>query len=123
MCVRVNLNEVMPIPDREGNLRILLSPKKGSSTHAVLGHSILEPGQVVTGHIHDYSDELFFVIKGSGLLSTEEKEIAFSERDAVCIPKGISHRIFNNGKVNLEVVFCVSPLAPSPELGHRELTT
>lgn len=120
-CTKISLHDVEAISNRGGNLKILISPKTSTSAHLVMGYSKLKNGEELKRHIHDYSDEVFFVLNGSGLLRTNEGDIKFKQFDAVHVPKKTTHTIINNGDQDMEVIFCVSPLAPSPELGHREL--
>lgn len=120
-CVKVNLDDVDPIPGRPGNFKILISPKVCATKSGVMGFSSLEPGEVVTNHVHDYSDEVFYVEQGSGYLQLEGEKVYFKEKDAVYIPKGTEHKVINSGDDELKVVFWVSPLAPSPGVGHREI--
>ena len=43
-------------------------------------------------HIHENSDELFYVIEGSFHLETDEGLIKLNEGDLIIVPKGIRHR-------------------------------
>lgn len=43
-------------------------------------------------HIHEQSDELFYVIEGSFHLETDEGLIEISEGELIIVPKGTRHR-------------------------------
>ncbi|MHB1315000.1 MAG: cupin domain-containing protein [Christensenellales bacterium] len=43
-------------------------------------------------HIHEESDELFYVIEGCMQIETEEGIISLSEGDFLIVPKGVRHR-------------------------------
>ena len=43
-------------------------------------------------HVHEESDELFYVIEGSFKLETDEGSITVSEGEFVIVPKGTRHR-------------------------------
>jgi len=43
-------------------------------------------------HIHDNSDELFYVIEGTFDIELENKTIKMEKGDLIIIPKGIKHR-------------------------------
>ncbi len=43
-------------------------------------------------HVHEYSDELFYVIEGSFYLETEEKQMKVNAGEFVIVPKGTRHR-------------------------------
>lgn len=43
-------------------------------------------------HIHEYSDELFYVIEGGFYLETEDRKIKVNSGEFIIVPKGIKHR-------------------------------
>ncbi|MCL2136887.1 MAG: cupin domain-containing protein [Coriobacteriia bacterium] len=53
-------------------------------------------------HIHDNSDELFFVIEGSFSIELEDGLVSLSQGDLIIVPKGIRHR-----PVCMELVKCL----------------
>ncbi len=48
-------------------------------------------------HVHENSDELFYVIEGGFYLETEEKKIKVNAGEFIIVPKGRKHRpVVNN---------------------------
>ncbi len=43
-------------------------------------------------HVHEESDELFYVIEGSFHIETDESLIKVDEGELIIVPKGMSHR-------------------------------
>lgn len=43
-------------------------------------------------HIHEHSDELFYVIEGSFELETQEGLIPLNSGEFIIVPKGVTHR-------------------------------
>ncbi len=43
-------------------------------------------------HVHENSDELFYVIEGSFRLETEEGNFDVAEGELIVVPKGVRHR-------------------------------
>ncbi len=43
-------------------------------------------------HIHENSDELFYVIEGNFVLETEDKKTQVNEGEFIIVPKGTIHR-------------------------------
>ena len=120
--VKTKTTDVPLITERGGTIRVLISPKTVESSQFILGVSTLEVDGEIRNHLHDFSHEAFYVIQGEGLvLFSEHEAIFFGPGDGVHIPKGVAHQIKNTGKEEIRVVFTASPLAPSPEMGHREL--
>jgi putative monooxygenase len=118
-----NINQIPVIKERGGAIQVLISPKTVNSAHFILGFSRLGKGETVKKHLHDYSDEGFYVLSGEGVIHFDGfEDITFGPGDAVHVPKGVAHSIENIGNVEMQVIFAASPLAPTPALGHRELT-
>lgn len=43
-------------------------------------------------HVHESSDELFYVIEGGFYLETEDKKIKVDTGEFIIVPKGVKHR-------------------------------
>lgn len=43
-------------------------------------------------HVHEFSDELFYVLEGSFLLETEKKEYRVNAGEFIIVTKGTKHR-------------------------------
>lgn len=43
-------------------------------------------------HVHENSDELFYVVEGSFYLETEEEKIKVNTGEFIIVPKGVKHR-------------------------------
>ncbi|MCG5218888.1 cupin domain-containing protein [Streptosporangium sp. KLBMP 9127] len=103
---------------RGGDIRVLLSPKTVSATSGFMGALTLAPGEFITEHYHPYSEEFLYVTRGHLTMVVEGVPIAVSADEAIMVPVGVRHRAENNGDQPVHAVFQLSPLAPSPELGH-----
>lgn len=113
------LEKIEPIKDMGGQVYILLSPAKTGNTCMIMGYAVTPVGEYVKEHIHQESEECFFVIRGKGMISFETGEnISFKQNDAVRVPKNLSHTIKNTGEEPLCVVFASSPLATTMAAGH-----
>ena len=108
---------------RGAALYTMLSPPRVGATAGFSGVVLLAPGEVITEHYHPYSEEFIHVVAGE--LQTEiagEITTVFAGQ-AVFVPKDVPHRILNTSRAPVRVVFFLSPLAPSPELGHVDTET
>lgn len=116
---KVNIKDVKPLTDKGGKVYILISPKTVGSKNGIMGKGITPVNGTVAEHVHNYSEENFFVIKGKGKVYFGTGEVIdFEAGSAVCVPQGARHRVENTGDEDLEVIFASGPLAPSPKLGH-----
>jgi len=112
--------DAVPVNRRRGGaLRVLLSPRTVGATSGFLGVLALEPGEFVSEHYHPYSEEFLYVTEGALLVRLDgTTEIRLAAREALMIPKNVRHRVVNDVSGPAAAVFHLSPLAPSPELGH-----
>jgi mannose-6-phosphate isomerase-like protein (cupin superfamily) len=82
-----------------------------STGKITFGTSSLQPGQhgaVDTGHPN--SHEVFFCVRGHVLVYTEGREYAeLYEGDAVVIPEGLPHTLFNVGETPAFVSWSAGP--------------
>ena len=59
-----------------------------------LAYAILPPGNVIEEHI-DEVEEIYFILKGGGLMKVGNEEKEVKEWDATWIPAGEPHRLQN----------------------------
>jgi putative monooxygenase len=123
MQLKTRIEDTTTITSRGGEINILISPTTVGSNHLVMGYSQVGVNERVTPHVHDYSEEAFFVLEGQGRIYFDQNDfIDFTSGEAVLVPQGKPHWIQNTGSHVMKVIFAVSPLAPTPGAGHREIT-
>ncbi len=67
----------------------------------VISMTVLHKDKSTIGHFHNDAEEIYFFVKGEGEIQLDDKKEDVTDSDIVLIPRGISHRVFNKGKVNL----------------------
>lgn len=83
-----------------------------------LGYSltILPPGKMVCPfHNHHTSEEMFFILEGTGTLRFGEKTYPLRAHDVIACPPGgreVAHQIINTGETDLKY-FCLSTKEPA----------
>ncbi|HET9959536.1 MAG TPA: cupin domain-containing protein [Polyangiaceae bacterium] len=118
----ISEREVTERTDRGGTYRVMITPGSVNAKQLILGKATVPPGERVKAHVHDYSEEAFFVVQGTGCAILDGiGTVEFRAGDAVLVPKGVTHSIENRGSEEVVVVFASAPLAPRPESGHRNL--
>jgi oxalate decarboxylase/phosphoglucose isomerase-like protein (cupin superfamily) len=74
------------------------------------GLTIFEPGEASSLHNHPDSEEVNFIVRGSGDVVTEDGErTPFGPHTFMFIPKGIKHQHVNTGREPLWLVFVYGP--------------
>ena len=74
-----------------------------------LAEATLEPDQATERHYHRLSEEIYFVVKGSGDMEVDGEHRRIAVGDAVLIPPGAWHTLHNNGTSELRILCCCSP--------------
>lgn len=104
------LNECRRITAADGSiLREILNPKK---QNVRAGYSLawarVKPRNETIPHALQYS-EVYFILKGRGLMRIDRREYKVRGRDTVYIPPRAVQSIKNIGAVDLEFLCIVSP--------------
>jgi len=73
-----------------------------------LARAILAPGRMIEAHVDPY-EEIYFVMKGRGLIRVggEEKEVG--PGTATHLPVGLPHALTNIGPEDLEILVVAAP--------------
>ena len=74
-----------------------------------LAEATLEPDQATERHYHRLSEEIYFVVKGSGDMEVEGEHKRIAVGEAVLIPAGAWHSLHNNGTSELRILCCCVP--------------
>ena len=73
-------------------------------------HGSLVAGTRSLAHVNEGIQEVFFILNGTGILSTPYGEHSISEGDGILMPPGIEHTIINNGNITLEFLLVVESI-------------
>jgi mannose-6-phosphate isomerase-like protein (cupin superfamily) len=81
------------------------SPLKGAS----VAEALVAAGQETEAHVHRRSQEIYYILEGSGdmRLGPEEKQVR--EGDAILIPPGTPHQIRNTSPGALRILCICCP--------------
>jgi mannose-6-phosphate isomerase-like protein (cupin superfamily) len=74
-----------------------------------LAEATLEPSEATQRHYHARSEEIYFVVKGSGTLEVDGETTTVRPGDAVLIPPGAWHELENTGTSELRILCCCVP--------------
>lgn len=94
-----------PIPLPGGSWsRMLVTGDRVAGTRSSLGASVFTPGTVLGSVCHE-TEELAYVVRGSGSLRTDDGEVPFGPGDALHIPAGVWHAVAVSGDEDVMMVF------------------
>jgi len=74
-----------------------------------LAEATLEPDEATQRHYHRATEEIYFVLKGSGRMEVDGETRIVRPGDAVLIPAGAWHMLENNGTSELRILCCCAP--------------
>ncbi|MFN8111417.1 MAG: cupin domain-containing protein [Thermoleophilia bacterium] len=101
----IPLDGVDPIPLPGGSWsRMLVTGGSVPGTVSSLGASVFTPGTVLGSVCHD-TEEVAYVVSGTGELRTDEGTVTYGPGDALHIPAGVWHAVANTGDVDVVMVF------------------
>jgi len=101
----VRLGEVEPIELPGGSWsRMLVTGARVPDNRASLGYSVFTPGTVLQPVRHE-TEEVAYVVSGSGEIRLDDRSVPFREGDALHIPAGVWHAVANTGDEDVVMVF------------------
>lgn len=86
-------------------VQFLIDEKTCDSKRTVVGWTVLPPGAAHERHAHPNVDEFWIVLKGKGVMYTDEGEEESSEGDYVFTPAGYMHGFKNTSDEDVVLVW------------------
>jgi len=84
--------------------RMVVTDDSVSGNKASIGYSVFTPG-TATDPVSHQTDEVAYVLSGSGELRLDEGAVQFKARDGLFIPAGVWHAVANTGDEDVAMVF------------------
>jgi quercetin dioxygenase-like cupin family protein len=101
----VPLESADPIELPQGSWsRMLVTTGRVDGNAASLGYSVFTPGTVLAPVRHE-TEEVAYVVSGSGELRLDDGAVPFRQGDALHIPAGVWHAVANTGEADVVMVF------------------
>ena len=106
----INLEQCTPFVTTDGSIiRELLAHRNSSIGNQSLAEATVPPGVITQLHHHPTTEEIYYVLSGSGQMEIEGQKRQVGPGDAIAIPPGKSHRIHNNSTADLVFLCCCAP--------------
>ena len=105
-----NLAEVPSFTTKDGSeIRELLAYRNSSIRAQSLAEARLPVGGSTQEHYHIKTEEIYYITHGQGrmLIEGEVREVLVG--DAIAIPPGLRHKIWNTGEETLRLLCCCAP--------------
>jgi mannose-6-phosphate isomerase-like protein (cupin superfamily) len=115
-----NLNEVPAFTTKDGSeIRELLAHRNSAIRNQSLAEARLPVGGATQEHFHPCAEEIYFITHGTGKIRIEGETRDVRAGDAIAIPPGQKHKLWNTGNETLRLLCCC---APAYEHGDTILT-
>ena len=105
-----NLNEVPSFITRDGSeIRELLAHRNSAIRNQSLAEARLAVGASTQEHYHPKAEEIYYLTHGRGRIRIEGETREVKAGDAIAIPPGKKHKIWNTGNETLRLLCCCAP--------------
>jgi len=105
-----NLNEVAPFVTKDGSeIRELLAHRNSTIRHQSLAEARLPAGASTQEHFHPRAEEIYYLTHGTGRMRIGGETREVKAGDAIAIPPGQKHKLWNTGEETLRLLCCCAP--------------
>ena len=105
-----NLEAAPPFTTKDGSeIRELLAHRNSAIRNQSLAEARILPGQATQEHFHRVTEEIYYITHGQGRMRIESETREVQTGDAIAIPPGKKHKIWNTGKETLRLLCCCAP--------------
>lgn len=105
-----NIADVPAFTTKDGSeIRELLAHRNSVVANQSLAEARLPPGKGTTPHHHPKTEEIYYILEGTGEMTLGDETRHVGPGDAIAIPPGARHTIFNSGDVTLKFLCCCAP--------------
>ncbi|MCX8154874.1 MAG: cupin domain-containing protein [Verrucomicrobiae bacterium] len=106
----VNLHAQPVFITKDGSeIREALSPRNSSLQNQSLAEACLPVGGATVEHYHARTEEIYLILEGEGRMRIEGEERRVQAGDAIAIPPGRRHKLWNTGRERLRLLCCCAP--------------
>lgn len=105
-----SLNEVPPFITKDGSeIRELLAYRNSAIRNQSLAEARIPVGASTQEHYHPKAEEIYYITHGMGRMRVEQELREVRAGDAVAIPPGRKHKLWNTGAETLRLLCCCAP--------------
>jgi mannose-6-phosphate isomerase-like protein (cupin superfamily) len=106
----ISIETCVPFITKDGSsIRELLSHRNSAIENQSLAEATILPGCITERHVHKLTEEIYYIVSGTGQMMIGDFVRQVAVGDAIPIPPGQVHQIHNNGTQELKLLCCCSP--------------
>jgi len=105
-----NLSDVPSFITKDGSeIRELLAHRNSAIRNQSLAEARLAAGASTQEHFHPRTEEIYYITHGVGKIRIEGETSTIGAGDAIAIPPGKKHKLWNTGSETLRLLCCCAP--------------
>lgn len=105
-----NLEDMKPFTTKDGSeIRELLAYRNSAIRNQSLAEARLPAGASTQEHYHPKAEEIYYITHGTGRIRIEGESREVKQGDAIAIPPGQRHKLWNTGNETLRLLCCCAP--------------
>lgn len=105
-----SLSDMPPFMTKDGSeIRELLAHRNSVIRNQSLAEARLPVGGATQEHYHPRTEEIYYITHGTGRMRIEGETREVQAGDAIAIPPGQKHKLWNTGKEILRLLCCCAP--------------
>jgi mannose-6-phosphate isomerase-like protein (cupin superfamily) len=105
-----NLDDLTPFITKDGSeIRELLAYRNSAIRNQSLAEARLPVGGATQEHFHPRAEEIYYITHGAGQLRVGTEIHDVRAGDAIAIPPGQKHKLWNTGLEVLRLLCCCAP--------------
>ena len=106
----VNLDQAEPFRTKDGSeIRELLAHRNSAIRNQSLAEARIPVGGATMEHYHPRAEEIYYITHGTGRMKLGHEEHDVRPGDAIAIPPGQAHKLWNIGDEPLRLLCCCAP--------------
>jgi mannose-6-phosphate isomerase-like protein (cupin superfamily) len=106
----INIDHVEPFVTKDGSeIRELLAHRNSCIRNQSLAEARVPAGIGTAAHHHPATEEIYYVLEGTGRMEIAGQQRDVGPGDAIAIPPGQTHQITNIGSTRLRFLCCCAP--------------
>jgi len=108
--MRSRYADVAPFVTKDGSeIRELMHPAVHGNRALSLAEASVAPGARTALHRHARTEETYYFVAGSGVMTLGDELFPVAAGDAVCIAPGTPHCVENTGAADLRILCACAP--------------
>lgn len=105
-----NLRDAPAFTTKDGSeIRELLAHRNSSIRRQSLAEARLAAGTSTQEHYHAKTEEIYYITHGTGRIRIDGEAREVKPGDAIAIPPGRRHKLWNTGGETLRLLCCCAP--------------